>query len=278
MFSLNCKGRLLCAETPIVMGILNITPDSFYEGSRFENTTTLIHKAAEMILEGATILDIGGQSSRPGAESITAEEEWERIAPAIQSIRENFPGIFISVDTYYASVAQSAVEAGADMINDISAGKLDPEMIPAVARLNIPFIAMHMKGNPSNMQEQTVYKDLLREIMDYFTERIQYFHKAGIKDVIIDPGFGFAKTIEQNFKLLSNLEDLKILQMPILAGLSRKSMIYKTLGISPEESLNGSSALHTIALMKGVQIIRAHDVKEAVECIKLTQKLQTKPS
>ncbi|MFN5334485.1 MAG: dihydropteroate synthase [Bacteroidota bacterium] len=278
MFTLNCKGRLLCAETPIVMGILNITPDSFYEGSRFENSSTMIHKAGEMIQEGATILDIGGQSSRPGAEPITAEEEWKRIAPAIQSIRENFPEIFISVDTYYASVAQSAVEAGADIINDISAGKLDPEMIPTVAHLNIPFIAMHMKGNPSNMQEQTTYKDLLGDIIDYFTERIQYLHKAGIKDVIIDPGFGFAKTIEQNFKLLSNLEDLQILQMPILAGLSRKSMIYKTLGISPGESLNGSSVLHTIALTKGAQILRTHDVKEAVECIKLTEKLRTKPA
>lgn len=278
MFTLNCKGRLLCAETPIVMGILNITPDSFYQGSRFENMSKIIRKASEMVQEGAMILDIGGQSSRPGAESITAEEEWQRIAPAIQSIRENFPEIFISVDTYYAFVAQSAIEAGADIINDISAGKLDPEMIPTVAQLNTPFIAMHMKGNPSNMQEHSVYKDLLGEIIDYFTERIQYFHEAGIKDVIIDPGFGFAKTIEQNFKLLSNLEDLKILQMPILAGLSRKSMIYKTLGISPEDALNGTSVLHTVALTKGVQIIRAHDVKEAVECIKLIQKMQAIPA
>jgi dihydropteroate synthase len=238
----------------------------------------IIRKASEMVQEGAMILDIGGQSSRPGAESITAEEEWQRIAPAIQSIRENFPEIFISVDTYYANVAQSAIEAGADIINDISAGKLDPEMIPTVAHLNTPFIAMHMKGNPSNMQEHSVYKDLLGEIIDYFTERIQYFHEAGIKDVIIDPGFGFAKTIDQNFKLLSNLEDLKILQMPILAGLSRKSMIYKTLGLSPEDALNGTSVLHTVALTKGVQIIRAHDVKEAVECIKLIQKMQAIPA
>jgi dihydropteroate synthase len=278
MFTLNCKGRLLCAETPAVMGILNITPDSFYEGSRSENTDIIIQKAGDMIREGATILDIGGQSSRPGATSISAEEEWKRIGTAIRSIRECFPKVFISIDTYYASVAKSAVEAGADIVNDISAGKLDPDMASVVADLNVPFIAMHMKGTPSNMQEHSVYKDLLGEIVDYFTECIQYFHKAGIKDVIIDPGFGFAKTIEQNFELLSRLENLKILQTPILVGLSRKSMIYKTLGITADEALNGTTALHTIALMKGTQILRVHDVKEAVECIKLTQKLQIKPT
>lgn len=276
MFTLNCKGRLLCAETPVVMGILNITPDSFYEGSRFENTDSVIQRAGEMIREGATILDIGGQSSRPGASGISAEEEWNRIETPIRSVRKKFPEIFISVDTYYASVAKAAVEAGADIVNDISAGKVDGDMVSIVAKLNVPFVAMHMKGTPSNMQEQTAYKDLLGDIIDYFSERIQCFQKAGIKDVIIDPGFGFAKTIEQNFQLLSRLESLEIFELPVLTGLSRKSMIYKTLGISPEEALNGSSVLHTIALMKGVKIIRSHDVKEAVECIKLTQKLQTK--
>ena len=274
MFTLNCKGRLLCINEPIVMGILNITPDSFYAGSRAQEVNNIIEKAAKMINEGATILDIGGQSTRPGAEMLSAEAEWERVQPAIELIRLRFPEIFISIDTFHSSVAEKAVEAGADIVNDISAGLMDAEMASVVGNLNVPFVAMHMRGVPSNMQTQTHYDDLMNAILDYFTERINALQQAGIKDIILDPGFGFAKNIDQNFTLLSHLDYLQILQMPVLAGLSRKSMIYKTLGVTADEALNGTTALHTIALMKGAQILRVHDVKEAKECIRLTSKMK----
>lgn len=274
MFTLNCKGRLLCAKEPLVMGILNITPDSFYAGSRMQDTDTIIQEATTMIQEGADILDIGGQSTRPGADMLSAAAEWERVQPAIELIRLRFPEIFISIDTFHSSVAEKAVEAGADIVNDISAGLMDAEMASVVGNLNVPFVAMHMRGVPSNMQTQTHYDDLMNAILDYFTERINALQQAGIKDIILDPGFGFAKNIDQNFTLLSHLDDLQILQMPVLAGLSRKSMIYKTLGVTADEALNGTTALHTIALMKGAQILRVHDVKEAKECIRLTSKMK----
>ncbi len=274
MFTLNCKGRLLCAKEPLVMGILNITPDSFYAGSRMQDTDTIIQEATTMIQEGADILDIGGQSTRPGADMLSAAAEWERVQPAIELIRLRFPEIFISIDTFHSSVAEKAVEAGADIVNDISAGLMDAEMSSVVGNLNVPFVAMHMRGVPSNMQTQTHYDDLMNAILDYFTERINALQQAGIKDIILDPGFGFAKNIDQNFTLLSHLDYLQILQMPVLAGLSRKSMIYKTLGVTADEALNGTTALHTIALMKGAQILRVHDVKEAKECIRLTSKMK----
>jgi len=274
MFTLNCKGRLLCAKEPLVMGILNITPDSFYAGSRMQDTDTIIQEATTMIQEGADILDIGGQSTRPGADMLSAAAEWERVQPAIELIRLRFPEIFISIDTFHSSVAEKAVEAGADIVNDISAGLMDAEMASVVGNLNVPFVAMHMRGVPSNMQTQTHYDDLMNAILDYFTERINALQQAGIKDIILDPGFGFAKNIDQNFTLLSHLDYLQILQMPVLAGLSRKSMIYKTLGVTADEALNGTTALHTIALMKGAQILRVHDVKEAKECIQLTSKMK----
>jgi dihydropteroate synthase len=256
------------------MGILNITPDSFYAGSRMQDTDTIIQEATTMIQEGADILDIGGQSTRPGADMLSAAAEWERVQPAIELIRLRFPEIFISIDTFHSSVAEKAVEAGADIVNDISAGLMDAEMASVVGNLNVPFVAMHMRGVPSNMQTQTHYDDLMNAILDYFTERINALQQAGIKDIILDPGFGFAKNIDQNFTLLSHLDYLKILQMPVLAGLSRKSMIYKTLGVTADEALNGTTALHTIALMKGAQILRVHDVKEAKECIRLTSKMK----
>jgi dihydropteroate synthase len=259
------------------MGILNITPDSFYAGSRLQETGKIIDTVGRMIEEGAAIIDIGGQSTRPGSEKISAAEEAERVLPVIEHIKKQFPEIFISTDTYYASVAKEVVNAGADMVNDISAGLLDPAMPDTVAGLNVPFIAMHMKGNPQNMQSMAQYENLIAELINYFTERINHLEKAGIKDIIIDPGFGFAKTMVHNFLLLDQLDHLRILKKPLLAGLSRKSMIYKTLNTTPEEALNGTSVLNTIALMRGAQILRVHDVKEAMECIKLTSQLQSSP-
>jgi dihydropteroate synthase len=270
MFTLNCRGRLLCLEEPVVMGILNVTPDSFFAGSRIEDEKSLVKQASKMIQEGATMLDIGGQSTRPGSEKIQMEEELKRVLPAIQTIRKTFPDIFISVDTYYAEVARQAAAEGADIINDISAGLLDPDMGRIVGAAGIPYIMMHMKGNPQNMQGQMDYHELMPDILRYFTERMEYMKQYGIKDIIIDPGFGFAKTIEQNFEMLSALHQLHILDKPVLVGFSRKSMIWKTLQTTPENSLNGTTVLNTIALMKRCHILRVHDVKEAVECIKLT--------
>jgi len=271
MFTLNCRGRLLCIQEPVVMGILNVTPDSFYAHSRIRHEKTLLDKAGKMIQEGATILDIGGQSTRPGSEKISSEEELQRVIPAIEMIRKTFPEIFISVDTYYSEVARQAAQEGADLVNDISAGLLDPDMGRVVGSSGIPYIMMHMKGNPQNMQQMTDYKDLIPDLLRYFTERIEFMKQCGVKDIIVDPGFGFAKTIEQNFSLLSSLNQLHILDKPVMVGLSRKSMIWKTLHTTPEDALNGTTALHTIALMKGCHILRVHDVKEAVECIRLTR-------
>ncbi len=269
MYTLNCKGRLLVLEKPIVMGILNITPDSFYTGSRVETETTILQKAVQMLDEGAAILDIGGQSTRPGSNRISADEESERVLPAIQLIKQQFPHCFISIDTYHASVAKQAVKAGADIINDISAGAMDEAMLATAASLQVPYIAMHMKGTPDTMQNNPSYENVTREVLDYFIKKTEECKAAGIKDVIIDPGFGFGKTISQNFQLLRQLEAFQILSYPLLAGLSRKSTIYKTLNISATEALNGTTVLNTIALQKGAVILRVHDVKEAIETIKL---------
>lgn len=269
MFTLNCKGRILSIKNPIVMGILNITPDSFYEGSRVNNTSEILFSAKEMIRHGATILDIGGQSTRPGAEEIGIDEELKRVIPAIQIIRKNFPDSFLSIDTYHHKVAEEAVQNGVDIINDISGGSFDRDMISTVASLNVPYICMHIQGTVKTMQENAQYKNVTLEVIDFFIRKIEECNKAGIKDLIIDPGFGFGKTIEHNFQLIKELESFKILKKPLLLGVSRKSTIYKTLGISANESLNGTSVLNTIGLLKGVSILRVHDVKEAVEAIKL---------
>jgi dihydropteroate synthase len=273
MYTLNCRGRLLTIENPIVMGILNVTPDSFFEESRIQSQNDLLARAGKMIEEGATILDIGGQSSRPGAEMIGKEEELKRVIPAIQLVRQHFTECFISVDTFYAEVAEQAIEAGADIVNDISAGNNDAEMINTVAKMKVPFIAMHMRGTAVTMSSQTIYKDLVADLLDYFREKIQSCEKAGISDLILDPGFGFAKNIDQNFELLKKLDAFHILDRPLLVGISRKSMIYKTLGIGPENALNGTTVLHTVALQKGASILRVHDVNEAVECIRLSNML-----
>lgn len=269
MFTINCRGQLLILHPPVVMGILNITPDSFYRHSRLQREDEWLQRAAQMLEEGAAILDIGGQSTRPGSKSIGPTEEMERVLPAITAIHKAFPEAVISVDTYHHAVAKAAVEAGASLVNDISAGNLDPEMISTVASLQVPYIAMHMKGTPATMQQWAQYDDPVTEVLDYFVDIVQACKNVGIRDIIIDPGFGFAKNPKQNFALLKNLEVLHALELPLLVGVSRKSMIWKTLGTSPEESLNGSTVLHTLALQKGAHILRVHDVKEAVEVAKL---------
>jgi dihydropteroate synthase len=268
MYSLNCKGRLLSWTNPIVMGILNITPDSFYAGSRIRSEEMLIGQADKMLKEGAAILDLGGLSSRPGALEISPEAEMERVVPAIRLLASRFPNAIISVDSYRYRVAEAALHAGASIINDIGAGE-NEGMAELAAAFKIPYICMHIRGNPRNMQQYAHYDDIVAELLDYFICRREECMRLGIKDIILDPGFGFAKTIEQNFQLLKQLKMLGMLELPVMVGLSRKSTIYKTLNIKPEESLNGTSVMHTIALEQGAQILRVHDVKEAVETIRL---------
>ncbi|MGV3502304.1 MAG: dihydropteroate synthase [Adhaeribacter sp.] len=254
------------------MGILNVTPDSFYEHSRIRGTETLLRRAEAMLQEGADILDIGGYSSRPDAQHIPQEEEHIRVIPAIRALRQAFPDCLISVDTFRASIAEQAVAAGAHIINDISGGQLDGMMFETVGRLQVPYILMHMRGTPQTMQQLTEYEDIMAEMVRYFERQIVQLQAAGVKDIILDPGFGFAKTIDQNFEVLQRLADLKVLGLPILAGLSRKSMTYKTLDIPATEALPGTIVLNTIALMHGAGILRVHDVKEAVQTIKLFKK------
>lgn len=253
---------------------MNLTPDSFYEGSRLKlNKEEVLGRAQQMITDGADILDIGGYSSRPGAANISIEEEIQRIEDPIHWIREEFPEIIISVDTFRSEVARRGIEAGAHMVNDISGGSLDPNMYETISELSVPYIIMHMQGTPQNMQGKTDYENILREILNYFSEKLHIIREFGIKDVIIDPGFGFAKTLEQNYFLLKNLELFDMINLPILVGLSRKSMIYKLLKVEPSEALNGTTALNMVALMKGANILRVHDVKEANETRKLFKQL-----
>lgn len=268
MFTLNCKGSLLSLEKPVVMGIINATPDSFYKGNINDDILALAEK---MISQGVLILDVGGQSTRPGSSRLSADEELERVMPVINLIQKNFGGTILSIDTYHSKVAKAAVESGASMVNDISAGEMDTEMITTVAALGVPYIGMHMKGTPETMQEQAVYQDVVKEILDFFIAKIKQCKDAGIKDLVIDPGFGFGKTIEQNFQLLKQLALFKMLDRPLLAGVSRKATIYKTLGVTAAEALNGTTVLNTIALLNGASILRVHDVKEANEAIELVQ-------
>lgn len=258
------------------MGIINLTPDSFFESSRvLSNKKSVLLEAEKKIKEGADFLDLGGYSTRPGASDVSVEEELARVIPAISEIKKNFPDTLLSVDTFRSQVAKVAIEAGAELVNDISAGNLDPEMLPLVAKLQVPYIAMHLKGTPQTMHLETTYSDLITDISAFFSDKIEQFRKFGIKDVIIDPGFGFAKTRTQNFELLKNLSSFKRLGFPILVGLSRKSMIYKTLEISANEALNGTTALNMFALMQGANILRVHDVKEAKETIELAAQIYT---
>lgn len=270
--TLNFNGTLFELSSPIVMGILNITPDSFFDGGRYLDEKQIMDRCEKMLSEGATIIDIGAYSSRPGATDISAEEEQDRLTKALQPIRKNFPDALVSVDTFRADIARFVVqEFNVNMINDISAGELDPNMLETIASCNVPYILMHMKGTPQTMQQDTSYDSLINDIIRYLAQRIHMAVQAGIKDLIVDPGFGFGKTIEQNFKLLANLGDFKIFQRPLLVGLSRKATVYKTLGTTPDNALNGTLALETIAVLNGANILRVHDVKETMEVLKLLQ-------
>lgn len=272
---INTGGRLIDLETPKVIGILNVTPDSFYRGSRYIEDLDIINAAFRMIREGADILDVGGYSTRPGALDISKEEETERVSRAIKLILKEIPEAVISVDTFRAEVAKCAIEeCGALMINDISGGEADPEMFNILERLNVPYILMHMRGNPRTMQNLTEYDDVVADILKWFGSRISDLHSKGVKDIIIDPGFGFAKTTEQNFEILRRLGEFSVAGLPLLAGLSRKTTIWKTLGITANEALNGTTVLNTVALMNGADILRVHDVKEAVESVRLIKELR----
>ncbi|WP_420316695.1 dihydropteroate synthase [Ekhidna sp.] len=271
--TINIRGEILDLSTPKVMGIINVTPDSFFVESRKNGIDDLLRTSEKMLEEGATFLDIGGYSSRPGADDISLKDEISRVIDPIKAVSKRFPEAIISIDTFRSEVARAAVESGACLINDISAGHLDSEMLETVAKLEVPYIAMHMKGTPQNMKELTRYDDLLLEVVKYFSSVIHDCNQLGIKDVIIDPGFGFAKTAEQSFDLLNKLNHFHHLDRPLLVGVSRKSMIYRTLNLTAEEALNGTTVVNTVALLKGAQILRVHDVKEAVETIKLVSKL-----
>ena len=275
MYTLNCKGKLLAIDQPLVMGIINATPDSFFKGHSTPGLDGIVALAGQMIDEGAAMLDIGGQSTRPGSERITAGQETDRVIPVIEAIKSMYPDVVISIDTYYSRVAEKAVQVGASVVNDISSGDMDKDMIPAVAALAVPYICMHMKGTPETMQQQAIYEDVVKEVLDYFIVKTAICKAAGINDLIIDPGFGFAKTIAHNFQLLKQLSIFKMLDKPILAGLSRKSTVYKTLGILAEEALNGTTVLNTIALLNGATILRVHDVKEAKETVNLINAYRT---
>jgi len=269
--TLNTGGRLIDLGSPKVMGIINLTPDSFYAGSRKQDISEVLQQAEKMLTEGATFLDLGAYSSRPGAEDISIQEETDRLLPVVEAIVGCFPEAVLSVDTFRSQVAELAIKAGAHIINDISGGQLDENMFATVARLQVPYILMHMKGNPRTMNQQAQYEDVFAEVYDYFADRYYQLKQLGVHDVIIDPGFGFAKKREQSYALMNRLQDFSKLQLPVLAGVSRKTMIYGLLGITAEEALNGTTALNTIALTKGANILRVHDVKEAVEAVKIWQ-------
>lgn len=276
--TINCKGELIDLSLPKIMGILNITPDSFFDGGKYKDEKSILLQTEKMLVDGATFIDLGAYSSRPGADTISEKEEIHRILPIVQLLTKEFPQVFLSIDTFRSQVAAKSLEAGAALINDISAGKLDAEILPIIAKYKVPYIMMHMRGKPQNMQQKTDYKDLLTDILYYFSERTAAARAFGIHDIIIDPGFGFAKTLEQNFELLHKLDLFQNLSIPILTGLSRKSMIYKTLKTNAQNALNGTTALNMVALSKGANILRVHDVKEAVECVKLHESLMNCPN
>jgi dihydropteroate synthase len=266
---MNCKGQLIDLSTPKVMGILNITPNSFFDGGKYKNETELLERVDKMLDEGATFIDVGAYSSKPNAEFVSEEEEISRIIPVVNLLQKQFPDILLSIDTFRAGVAKICIENGASIINDISAGKLDDKMLETIAKFQVPYIMMHMKGTPQSMQNFTQYDDIIKEMLFNFSERVAVARALEINDLIIDPGFGFAKTLEQNFEVMQKLELFQMLELPLLIGISRKSMIYKTLDINAESALNGTTVLNTIALTKGAKILRVHDVKEAVESVRL---------
>ncbi len=272
---MNVNGKLMDLSYPQVMGILNVTPDSFYAGSRQQTEKDIINRASQILDEGASIIDIGAYSSRPDAENISPEEEMRRLRNGLEIINRQYPGSVLSVDTFRADVARMCVEEyGAAIINDISAGEMDPQMFGTIARLGVPYIIMHMQGTPQNMQMNPHYDHLLKEIFYYFSEKVQKLRDLGVKDIILDPGFGFGKTLEHNYQLMNHLEGFNLFELPLLVGVSRKSMIYKLLGGTPDDALNGTTVLHTISLLKGADILRVHDVKAAVETVKIVQKMK----
>ncbi|WP_343524730.1 dihydropteroate synthase [Pedobacter sp.] len=271
--SLNIKGRIIDLSTPKVMGILNITPDSFYSNSRTKTIDEALTKAAQFLNEGATFIDIGGYSSRPGAQDISTSEEIDRLVPVVTSLASAFPEAVISIDTFRAKVAEEGILAGAHIINDIASGDMDEKMFETIAKLQVPYMMMHMQGTPQNMQQNPVYNNVLLEVIDYLAKKIAILKSLHVHDLVIDPGFGFGKTAAHNYELLNQMEAFKIFKLPVLVGFSRKGMIYKTLGITAAEALNGTTVLNTIALQKGAGILRVHDVKEAMECVRLVERL-----
>ncbi|MEO6174896.1 MAG: dihydropteroate synthase [Flavobacterium circumlabens] len=270
---INCKGQLIDLSTPKVMGVMNVTPDSFFDGGKYKNEYEIVTRAGKILTEGATFIDIGAYSSRPGADFVSEQEEIDRIVPAIEIILKHFPEALLSIDTFRAEVAKASIESGAALINDIAAGELDDKMFDVIAHYNVPYIMMHMRGNPQTMQTMTQYEDIVKEMLFYFSEKVKKARSLGINDLILDPGFGFAKTTEQNYEVLQKMELFNSLELPVLVGISRKSMIYKTLNITAQEALNGTTVINTIALTKGAKILRVHDVKEAMECVTLFNKM-----
>lgn len=267
--SINVNGKLITFEKPLIMGILNVTPDSFFDGGKHNTTQAAFVKAQQMIADGVDIIDIGAYSSRPGAHPITPQEETDRALPVIECIRREYPELMLSIDSFRSEVAKHAVRAGVNIINDISGGNLDENMFATVAQLKVPYILMHMRGTPENMQSMTNYKDIVDDICIYFGEKISALRASGVKDILIDPGFGFSKTIDQNYELLKRIEEFHYFGLPIVGGISRKSMIYKKLGITPGESLHSTTALNTLLIERGIQVLRVHDVKEAKELTNL---------
>lgn len=276
--NLVCNGNIVSLEKPLVMGIINITPDSFYAKSQFTLQRRIAKRAKEILAQGGSIIDVGACSTRPGSQLVSEKEEILRLSKGLTTIRKHFPDAIISVDTFRASVAKHVVtNFNASMINDISAGNMDGEMVETIASLSVPYIAMHMQGSPQNMQQKPYYSNVVKDLISFFAQKIDYLYKAGVRDVIIDPGFGFGKTIEHNYTLLQNLEAFRLFGLPILVGLSRKSMVYKSLNTKPENALNGTTTINTIALLNGASILRVHDVREAVEAISLTTLTSCQP-
>lgn len=277
-YSLNVNGRLLDLSKPKVMGILNVTPDSFFDGNRYQSEEQILRQVEKMLIEGAHIIDIGGYSTRPGAAEISIAEETERVVKAIGWVVREFPKAILSIDTFRSSVARAAFSEGATILNDVSGGALDPEMYTTAALLKAPYILMHMRGNPQDMQNRNDYSDVVLEVVAELQQKISALHEAGVHEIVVDPGFGFSKSVAQNFEILNNLQRFRILDKPLLVGFSRKSMIWRTLGITPDEALNGTTALHSVALLKGASILRVHDVREAVQTIELIRNLNGHPN
>ncbi|HEY9221263.1 MAG TPA: dihydropteroate synthase [Lutibacter sp.] len=277
MGSINCNGTLIDLSAPKVMGILNCTPDSFFDGGKYKDSTAIVNQVEKMLDEGATFIDVGAYSSRPGAKHISEEEELNRILPVIKLLKSEFPAILISTDTFRSEVANQCIHHGACIINDISAGDMDANMFPVIAKLQVPYIMMHMQGTPQNMQKKPIYNDVVSDVLYYFSKKIGELHKLGLNDIITDVGFGFGKTVSHNYQLLKHLDLFKKLEAPMLVGMSRKGMLYKPLGITAESALNATTAANTVALLNGASILRVHDVKEAVEAVKIVELLNSKP-